>query len=337
MDRALELATDSHAPRGENPRVGCVIVNTAGRAVGEGFHRGAGTPHAEVDALASAGDLAQGGTAVVTLEPCRHTGRTGPCTQALIDAGIRRVVFAQPDPNALASGGADALRAAGVEVIEGVRRQQAETINHEWAIAVARGYPFVTAKIAVSLDGRVAGAGGRRVQLTGPQARRFAHELRSRCQAVITGTGTVIADDPVLTVRDAPVPVSGQPLRVIMGLADVPAAAAIVNDDAPSIHVRERDPASVLRQLYAQGVRHVLLEAGPNLLRSFWQAECIDEVEWLLAGVWLGAGPKVFPDGEPLVQWATIESTECLGQDVRVRVRPASPVTSVDVDVSEEA
>jgi len=195
MDRAVELATDPRAPLGENPRVGCVILDSSGEFLSEGFHAGAGTPHAEVVALQAAGRAAAGGTAIVTLEPCRHTGRTGPCTRALIDAGIARVVYAQSDPTDAASGGAAELRAAGIEVIAGVQEAAAREVNAEWTIAVTRARPFVTAKLAVSLDGRVAGYGGQRVQLTGALAQRYAHELRARVQAIITGTGTVLADD----------------------------------------------------------------------------------------------------------------------------------------------
>ena len=167
MAEAIDLAQHPGAPRGENPRVGCVIVDADGDVVGRGWHGGAGTDHAEVVALGDAGTRARGGTAVVSLEPCRHTGRTPPCTGALIDAGVVRVVFAQSDPTSTAGGGADVLREAGVDVVSGVLEQQAREVNREWTVAVQRGYPYVTAKCAVSLDGRVAGAEGRRVQLTG--------------------------------------------------------------------------------------------------------------------------------------------------------------------------
>lgn len=316
MDRALSLAVDPRAPRGENPRVGCVIVDSEGQLAGEGFHEGAGTGHAEVVALAAAGDRARGGTAIVTLEPCRHTGRTGPCTQALLDAGITRVVFAQSDPTETAGGGARLLREAGVEVVTGVRESAAGAINREWSVAVTRGYPFVTAKLAVSLDGRVAGCGGKRVQLTGPQAAVYAHELRARVQAIVTGTGTVLADDPSLTVRHAQLPPSGPPLRVVVGKRPVPPDSAVLDDQAPTLIVHERDPLAVLRDLYARGIRHVLLESGPALLRAFLAAGCVDELDWLLAGVWLGSGPRGLTPGERLDARVTVAATTTLGQDV---------------------
>lgn len=318
MDRARELATDPQAPRGENPRVGCVIVDRHGEIAGEGFHAGAGSPHAEVVALRAAGAGASGGTAVVTLEPCRHVGRTGPCTQALIDAGIARVVFAQADPTKVAGGGASDLQAAGIDVISGLDEELARSINKEWSAAVTRGWPYVTAKLAVSLDGRVAGAEGKRVQLTGPDASDYAHGLRARVQAVVTGTGTVLADDPSLTVRRAPVPISGQPLRVVMGRRPVPPTSALLDDAAPTAVVHERDPRVVLRDLYSRGVRHVLLEAGPTLVRAFLEAGVIDEIDWLLAGVWLGSGPRGLTPGSRLDVLVDVRRVEALGQDVLV-------------------
>lgn len=316
MDRALALASDPRAPRGENPRVGCVILDAGGNLVGEGFHEGAGTAHAEVVALAAAAEHARGGTAVVTLEPCRHTGRTGPCTEALIEAGISRVVFAQVDPTESAGGGAQVLRDAGVHVVAGIGRQSAQAINREWSVAVARGYPFVTAKLAVSLDGRVAGLGGRRVQLTGEQARAYVHELRARVQAIVTGTGTVLTDDPSLTVRHADLPPSGPPMRVVVGKRPVPADSAVLDDQAPTLIVHERDPLSVLQDLYARGIRHVLLESGPTLLRAFLAAGCVDELDWLLAGVWLGSGPRGLSPGDRLDARVAVATTLTLGQDV---------------------
>ena len=281
MDRALELAAHPSAPRGENPRVGCVIVDERGVVVGEGWHAGAGTAHAEVVALSQAGDRSIGATAVVTLEPCNHHGRTGPCAQALIEAGIARVVFAQADPTSDAGGGARALRDAGVQVLAGIRDEEACAINREWTIAATRAWPFVTAKCAISLDGRVAGPHGQPVALTGPEASRYSHELRARVQAIVVGAQTVINDDPQLTIRNAELPVTGQPLRVVVGKRELPTNARIFDDSAPSLHIREHDPRAVLAELYERGIRHVLLEGGPTLLRAFVEAGLVDELVWL--------------------------------------------------------
>lgn len=321
MDRALSLATDPRSPRGVNPRVGCVVLDATGQLVGEGWHEGAGTPHAEVVALSKAGPRAVGGTVIVTLEPCHHHGRTGPCTEALIDAGIARVVFGQSDPTTVAGGGADYLRSVGVEAIGGVLAARAEEVNREWSVAAARGLPFVTVKCAISLDGRVAGPGGVRVRLTGEEANRYAHELRSTVQAVIVGAQTVIDDDPELTVRHVPVPITGQPLRVVVGNRTLPSTARIFDAAAPHLQIRTHDPLVVLRDLDDRGVRHVLVEGGPTVMRAFLEAGLVDEIIWLIAGVWLGAGPRALPDGARLDRPVAIVQTLSLGEDVLVRAR----------------
>ena len=326
MDRALELAAHPRAPRGENPRVGCVIVDERGVVVGEGWHAGAGTAHAEVVALGQAGDQAVGATAVVTLEPCNHHGRTGPCVEALMSAGITRVVFAQADPTSDAGGGAQALHAAGVQVLAGIRDEEARAINREWTIASARGWPFVTAKCAISLDGRVAGPRGQPVALTGPEAGRYSHELRACVQAIVVGAQTVINDDPQLTIRNAELPVTGQPLRVVVGNRDLPADAQMFDASAPSLHIREHDPHAVLADLYQRGSRHVLLEGGPTLLRSFVEAGLVDELVWLVAGVWLGGGPRALPEGTRLDTYAAVVESAALGQDVLMRMIPEGQV-----------
>ena len=222
MREALALAQSPDAPFGENPRVGCVLVAPDGEVVGRGHHRGAGTPHAEVVALADAGARAAGATAVVSMEPCRHTGRTGPCTQALLDAGVRAVVYGQPDPTEQGGGGGDVLRAAGVDVHGGVLADEARAVNEEWTFAVVHGRPFVTWKCAASLDGRVAGADGGPTSITGAASRADVHDLRSRVGAIIVGTGTVLVDDPLLTVRRPGGPVPTPPLRVVVGSRPIP-------------------------------------------------------------------------------------------------------------------
>jgi diaminohydroxyphosphoribosylaminopyrimidine deaminase/5-amino-6-(5-phosphoribosylamino)uracil reductase len=252
----------------------------------------------------------------VTLEPCRHTGRTGPCTEALLDAGIARVVNAQDDPTDAAGGGGVLLAAAGVEVVAGVRAPEAEALNREWSVAVRRGRPFVTWKCATSLDGRV-GDGGP-TPLTGPLAQREVHRLRARVGAIVVGTGTVLVDDPALTVRlPADEPGHGAaPLRVVVGSRAVPERARVLDDAAPTLLTAERDPRRVLADLYARGVRHVLLEGGPTLAAAFLAAGCVDAVDWYLAPVLLGDGPVSLPPG-PLTGVA-VESVTVLGEDVRV-------------------
>jgi len=296
MRRALAFAARGPAG-GPNPRVGCVVLDRTGALAGEGWHRGAGTPHAEVDALRAAGDAACGGTAIVTLEPCSHTGRTGPCSQALLDAGIARVVVAAADPNPDAAGGAALLRAAGVDVEEGVLADEAAAVNRRWFVAVRRGRPFVTWKFASTLDGRSAAADGTSRWITGAASRADVHARRAEAGAVVVGTGTVASDDPHLTVRGADgAPTGPQPLRVVVGLSEVRAGARVLDDAAPTVHLRTRDPSEVLRTLHAREVRHVWLEGGPRLAAAFLVAGCVDEVLAYLAPAFLGAGASAVAD-----------------------------------------
>ncbi len=325
MREALALAQSPDAPHGENPRVGCVLVAPGGDVVGRGYHRGAGSPHAEVVALADAGSRAVGATAVVTLEPCRHTGRTGPCTQALLDAGVRAVVYGQPDPTDQAGGGGDVLRAAGVEVVGGVLEAEADAVNEEWTFAVVHGRPFVTWKCAVSLDGRVADAGGGPTPITGPAARADVHALRSRVGAIIVGTGTVLTDDPLLTVRGTEPVGASPPLRVVVGSRPVPDSARVLDASAPTLVTAERDPRALLTDLYGRGVRHALLEGGPTLGAAFLAAEVVDRVEWYVAPVILGSGPVALlaPASPAAPVGVDVLSVDVVGEDVRIigRVR----------------
>jgi len=296
MRRALELA--ARGPVADpNPRVGAVVLDAAGTVVGEGWHHGAGTPHAEVEALRAAGSRASGGTAVVTLEPCNHTGRTGPCSRALADAGVARVVYAQSDPNPVAAAGARTLRGAGVEVVGGVLAVEASALNRAWTFAVSRGRPMVTWKFAATLDGRSAAADGTSQWVTGQAARADVHDLRAECDAILVGTGTVLTDDPRLTTRHPDGSLRArQPLRVVVGERDLPAAARVLDDAAPTVHLRERDPALVLKSLAGREVRHVWLEGGPTVAAAFLAAGLVDEVVAYLAPALLGAGAAAVGD-----------------------------------------
>jgi diaminohydroxyphosphoribosylaminopyrimidine deaminase/5-amino-6-(5-phosphoribosylamino)uracil reductase len=274
--------------------VACIILDADGRVVAEGWHRGAGTAHAEVDALRVAGEAARGGTAVVTLEPCNHTGRTGPCSQALIDAGVARVVYAQTDPNPLAAGGARTLSDAGIETEAGLFAEESEAMNRAWTFSVTHGRPLVTLKFAASIDGRVAAADGTSRWITSAVARRDVHRLRSTCDAILVGTGTALADDPHLTVRD--VPVVSQPLRVVMGERVVPETARIFDDAAETLVVADRRPEEALRILGEREVRHLLVEGGPTIAGAFLAAGLVDEVVAYIAPVFLGAGASALAD-----------------------------------------
>ncbi|WP_130014646.1 bifunctional diaminohydroxyphosphoribosylaminopyrimidine deaminase/5-amino-6-(5-phosphoribosylamino)uracil reductase RibD [Serinicoccus sediminis] len=345
LDRGVDLARLGPA-RDPNPRVGCVLLAPDGSVVAEGAHGGAGTPHAETAALAAAGQAARGTTAVVTLEPCAHHGRTPPCAAALVEAGVAAVVYAVPDVTT-AGGGAQVLAAGGVEV-----RQQphpgAEDLVADWARAARLGRPHVTWKIASTLDGRVAAADGTSRWITSPQARRAAHAVREQVGAVLVGTGTALADDPSLTARDdtgALLP--EQPLRVVVGTRDLPAgsqlsrglagAAPTADRTSPAdtphpgevVHLRTHDPTEVLADVRARGVHSVLLEGGPTLGGAFWRAGLVDELLVHLAPALLGAGPHAIPDLGigTMADAARLELVEVtrLGPDLQLRLRPTRP------------
>ncbi|WP_263120277.1 bifunctional diaminohydroxyphosphoribosylaminopyrimidine deaminase/5-amino-6-(5-phosphoribosylamino)uracil reductase RibD [Cellulomonas fimi] len=289
MARALELALRVPAA-GPNPRVGCVLLRD-GRVIGEGWHRGAGTAHAEVDALS--GVDAVGATAVVTLEPCAHTGRTGPCARALIDAGVARVVIAVADPNPVAGGGAELLRAAGVEVVTGVGTAAVRRMLEPWLVAVGRGRPFVTLKLATTLDGRVAAADGSSRWITSPESRAHAHALRAEVDALLVGTGTALIDRPSLTARDADGALGPrQPLRVVLGDREAP----LPEPGGDVVRVPGHDPATALAVLAAREVRHVLVEGGPTVSAAFLRAGLVDRVLAYVAPVLLGAGRSAVED-----------------------------------------
>lgn len=304
MRRALEL---SHAVLGTtspNPPVGAVLLDPSGEVVGEGATQPVGGPHAEVMALHAARSPAH--TAVVTLEPCNHTGRTGPCTDALIAAGLRRVVVACAEPSEIAAGGAQALRAAGLEVVTGVlAAEAAEGPLSAWLHRQRTGRPFVTWKYAASLDGRSAAADGSSRWITGAEARADVHVLRSQVDAVVVGSGTVLADDPSLTTRPDP---GHQPLRVVVdGRGRTPSTAKVLDDGAPTLVVtggawygegrtlvlpatKGIDLAQLLAALADRDVVSVLLEGGPTLAGAFWRAGLVDRVVGYLAPVLLGEG-----------------------------------------------
>ncbi|MFD1826860.1 MULTISPECIES: bifunctional diaminohydroxyphosphoribosylaminopyrimidine deaminase/5-amino-6-(5-phosphoribosylamino)uracil reductase RibD [Mumia] len=325
MRRALDAAREATENALPNPRVGCVLLAPDGSVLAVGAHRGAGTPHAEVDALSRAGDAARGATAVVTLEPCHHTGRTGPCSEALILAGVARVVYAQDDPNPAAAGGADRLRSAGIEVESGLLATEAEALNVAWTHAVRTGRPYVTWKLAATLDGRSAAADGTSQWITGPDARLDVQRLRARCDAILVGTGTVTADDPRLTLRDdedAPLPYERQLTRVAMGEREVPEDARVRDAEAPFLHLATRDVDAALATLAAREIRHVWLEGGPRLAGAFLGADRIDEVVAYVAPALLGAGtPALNGSGiETIADTVRLDLTDVtqLGPDLRM-------------------
>jgi len=323
MRRALALAALGRAVD-PNPRVGAVVTDVEGRVVGEGFHRGAGHSHAEVEALAAAGENAAGGTAFVTLEPCDHAGRTGPCSEALLKARVARVVYGQADPNPEAAGGAARLKTAGLVVDGGLLGTEACGLNQAWTFAVTNGRPRVVWKFAATLDGRSAAVDGSSQWITGPAARADVHRWRGQAGAILVGTGTVLADNPALTVRRPDGTLQEQqPLRVVVGRRGIAATARVLDQAAPTLQVRQRDPSQVLQLLTDRGIRQVWLEGGPILASAFLAAGLVDEIIAYLAPALLGSGRSAVADlGITTVAEALrlhpYEVTT-LGPDIRIR------------------
>ncbi|MEU9205972.1 bifunctional diaminohydroxyphosphoribosylaminopyrimidine deaminase/5-amino-6-(5-phosphoribosylamino)uracil reductase RibD [Streptomyces sp. NPDC048332] len=350
MRRAIALAARGLGSTSPNPVVGCVILDATGRPVGEGYHQRAGGPHAEIHALRAAGEKARGGTAYVTLEPCNHTGRTGPCAQALVEAGVARVVYAVGDPNPQATGGADTLRAAGIAAGQGLLAEEAEAVNAAWLTSVRLGRPHVTWKYAATLDGRIAAADATSRWITSAQSRADVHRLRAEADAVVAGSGTARTDDPQLGVRGIDGAV--QPLRVVVDTAATavrPGARVLdgtaptliaVADDADARHLPVEsvlrlpraadgpglDLPALLAALHGRGVRSVLLEGGPTLAGSFVASGLVDKVVGYLAPVLLGAGPAALADaGISTIAEALrldVTETEHIGPDLRITAVP---------------
>ncbi len=332
MHRALALAVTVRGRTSPNPPVGAVLLRPDGTLAGEGATAPAGGPHAEIIALAAAGPGAKGATAVVTLEPCAHTGRTGPCTQALVEAGVARVVFAVDDPNPEAAGGAAALRAAGIRVESGLEADAARTgALRPWLSAIRSGRPYVTWKYAATLDGRSAAADGTSQWITSAAARADVHELRDVVDAVVVGSGTVLADDPQLTVRDADgTPQPHQPLRVVLDRRHrVPQGARVLDQSAETLLLDTAVPRFALKALFDRGVRHVLLEGGPTLAGAFVEARCVDEVVAYLGPRLLGSGMPALGEAgiETITEAVTliVEEVERIGDDVKIVGRPNWP------------
>jgi diaminohydroxyphosphoribosylaminopyrimidine deaminase / 5-amino-6-(5-phosphoribosylamino)uracil reductase len=357
MQRALALAARGLASTDPNPRVGCVIARGE-RIVGEGWHERAGEAHAEVAALRAAGSQAAGATAYVTLEPCGHHGRTPPCTQALSAARIARVVYALDDPNPLVNGGgAAALRAAGITVESGLLAAEATELNPGFLLRMRSGRPFVRLKLAMSLDGRTALPSGVSRWITGPEARADVHAWRARSSAILTGVGTVLADDPQLTVRGADgQPAPRQPLRVVLdGRLRTPPRARLLGsgevlllsalgalDEARAAALSERgariellpangtalDLHAALARLAELEVNELMVEAGPTLAGALLRAQLVDELLLYVAPRLLGdtARPLVaLPAPESLAAAPGLQLFDILqlGADLRLRLRPA--------------
>ncbi len=321
MMRAIDLARHAAGRTAPNPMVGCVLVKD-GRIIAEGWHEGPGKDHAEVMALKNASEEARGSTAFVSLEPCNHTGRTGPCSKALIAAGIREVVCAMADPNPVAAGGANRLRAADIPVRVGICETEARHLNRAWLHAISAARPFVTAKSAMSLDGRIATHTGESQWITSHESRKAGHRIRANVDAILVGAQTVLADDPSLTARIGAE--TRRPLRVVLDstartspgakiyervgrgalLATTGRATARRLDpfremgvevlQLPAEENGRVDLDALLSELFARNVHHLMVEGGGEVLGAFFDADLIDEIELFVAPKLIGGGSPAF-------------------------------------------
>jgi len=356
MARALKLAERGLNTTDPNPRVGCVIAH-AEETVGEGWTSPVGGPHAEVHALRMAGDSARGATAYVTLEPCSHHGRTPPCTDALLAAGVGRVVYAASDPNPLVNGGgARQLAAAGIAVESGLLERSAIELNRGFFKRMTRGLPFVTVKVAASLDGKVALRNGASKWITGESARRDVQRLRARSSAILTGIGTVLADDPLLTVRDPEIDMLGRvPLRVVCDThLRLPATARLLDGQGPVLvytaeagqHENSRaalstigkdargslDLVAIAKDLADRQCNEILVEAGPRLSGRFIELGLADLLIVYLSPVLLGGEAQSMLALPPIDDMARRQQLELIetrrvGKDLRLTWQPGSPAS----------
>lgn len=343
MLRALVLAQKGMFTATPNPRVGCVLAKDE-RIVGEGWHERAGEPHAEVNALRACGGNAGGATAYVSLEPCGHHGRTPPCAEALIAAGVARVVAAMRDPDRLASGGGEKLRAAGIAFEYGLMEAEARELNIGFVSRATRGRPWVRMKVAATLDGRTALANGKSQWITGPEARQDGHRWRARACATLTGIGTVIADDPRMNVRD--VETSRQPLRVVVdSRLETPAGAKILDGGGTLIFCARPgspppgaeavcianasgkvDLPGMLAELARRGINELHVEGGFKLNGSMLREGCVDELLVYLNPSLLGdaaQGMANLAEATGLEQRLALklQSVDRIGGDLRIVAR----------------
>lgn len=301
LARALELAERGRGTTHPNPVVGAVVVSD-GVVVGEGWHERKGGPHGEVVALEAAGERARGATVYVTMEPCTHHGSTPPCTKAILDAGVERVVTGALDPNPEAGGGLEELRAAGVDV-ELIDSFEARAQNEAWRTWVTQGRPFVTYKAAMTLDGRLTLPGER--WISGDESRHLVHELRAASDAVAVGIGTVTSDAPQLTARD--VGATRQPRRLAFGRGPLP--------EGSDLELRTGPLADELAGLASDGVQSLLLEGGPTLAAAFLREDLIDKLLVFIAPSVSGDGPALFAGGVSPSKLTRLEA-RAIGEDV---------------------
>ncbi|MDO4898408.1 MAG: bifunctional diaminohydroxyphosphoribosylaminopyrimidine deaminase/5-amino-6-(5-phosphoribosylamino)uracil reductase RibD, partial [Rothia sp. (in: high G+C Gram-positive bacteria)] len=333
--QAMALALDAarQGLRGANPLVGAVILSAENQLLHIGWHKGAGTSHAEAHAIAQAketGTPLEGARMFVTLEPCNHTGRTGPCSHAVAGSGISQLTYAYADTTENAAGGAAYLRSRGVKVQSGLLAEQSFELNARWFAAAHQNRPWVTAKIASSADGFIAAQDGSSQWITGEAARADGHALRTRVAAIMVGNQTVFVDNPHLTARIQGKLAEKQPLRVVMGLRQLSAGSYLAGEVAAgrAVHLATRNPQAALEELYARGIRHLLLEGGPTLITAFMRDNLVDDLLWYRAPLMLGAGRRALGDlGIGSLNAAQHWALDDLGAQPALRVLGADTAT----------
>jgi diaminohydroxyphosphoribosylaminopyrimidine deaminase/5-amino-6-(5-phosphoribosylamino)uracil reductase len=322
MQRAIALSEKGLGKTAPNPIVGAVIIDATGKIIAEGFHdRMRSENHAEVVAIKAAGNQTQGATIVVTLEPCNHIGKTGSCTQAIIDSGISNVVFAVSDPNSIASGGAAKLRAAGITVVEGVLEEEAALSNRAWLMKIKKNRPFFTWKVAATLDGKVAATDGTSKWISNTTSRADVQTLRRQSDAILVGTNTVIADNPHLIPRGDFKGYTHNPIRVICGEQQLPKTSQVFDDAAQTVVVKSKDLTQLVAKLNELELNQVFVEAGSTFASALMAAGLLDELVIYQAPALLGAGKSFYQNEdnktiEDLMRLKHI-STEVLAGDLK--------------------
>ena len=300
MQRAIALSEKALGKTAPNPIVGAVIINNSGEIIAQGFHdRMHSADHAEIVAIRNAGNKAQGSTIVITLEPCNHSGKTGPCVEAIINAGISTVVYAVSDPNADAAGGAAALEAAGIKVISGVLEKEAAYSNRAWLTKIAKNRPFFTWKVATTLDSKIAASDGTSQWITNELSRADVQLLRRQSDAILVGTNTVITDNPHLIPRINAEGYSHNPIRIVCGVQDLPNDSKVFDDMAQTVLVKSKELHVLIEKLNELGINQVLVEAGPTLATAMVEYGLMDELVIYQAPSLLGSGKSFFAVDHP--------------------------------------
>jgi diaminohydroxyphosphoribosylaminopyrimidine deaminase/5-amino-6-(5-phosphoribosylamino)uracil reductase len=316
MARAIECASYGLGKTFPNPIVGAVITSATGEFISEGFHQGA--DHAEVLAISGAREIPAGSIIYVTLEPCNHHGKTPPCVDAIIESGIKKVVYALSDPNPIAAGGAQRMRAAGIEVESGIGEVKARHENRAWLTKIEQGRPRITWKIASTMDGKVAASDGSSKWITGELARADVAKIRSQADAIITSTSTVIADDPLLTSKG----IGHNPVRIVMGLSEIASNSQILGSDAETVLIKSRDFKELISLASDRGFNQLLIESGPTFGTALLSADLINEIILFQAPTFLGAGkPSIGDLGIRNISGRLdfeITDVEIIGADVKI-------------------